>query len=165
MEQDEMEFNHFLNLIELQQIESILEIGVFEGGTLARFCHRFPYATVIGIDPDPKIAEWRSYGDLLLVYGKSQDHRARSKAISLNNSRPFDVIFIDGDHEDSAVREDWNWAKQNARKIVAFHDINSQNNDMIQVRPLWNEICTSHEYKVEEISHVMDAWGIGVVYL
>lgn len=166
IEQDISEFEVLLTICEEAQIESILEIGVYRGGTLARWGVRFPYCRIIGIDPAPQIERWDPvFGEMTLVYGKSQDVSTRSQAIHANDNRPFDVIWIDGDHSYEAVKEDWLWAKRSARKIVAFHDISSRNNDMIEVNQLWNEIGESKEYKMQDICHTIDAWGIGVVYL
>lgn len=52
MDQNEREFIALLDLLERAGVESILEVGVFQGGTIARFARRFPYATIVGIDPE-----------------------------------------------------------------------------------------------------------------
>jgi hypothetical protein len=166
IEQDITEFEVLLDTAERLQIESILEIGVYRGGTLARWGVRFPYCRIIGIDPAPQIERWDPvFGEMILIYGKSQDQETRARAIHANDNRPFDVIWIDGDHEYEAVKSDWEWAKQHAKKLVAFHDINSRNNTMIEVNQLWNEIGASKEYRLQDVSHCLDAWGIGMVFL
>jgi predicted O-methyltransferase YrrM len=47
-----------------------------------------------------------------------------SSHVAKNWTRPIDFLFIDGDHEEAAVRKDWDdWHKFIApRGIVAFHD-------------------------------------------
>lgn len=163
--QDPDEFAALLDVIERENIESILEIGVFKGGTLARFGARFPYANVVGIDPAPQFEHWRdAWGDLNLVYGLSQDPQVRARAIRKNFDRPFDVVHIDGDHVEAAVRADWEWARTVARKIVAFHDINAIANGMIDVYKLWLELEADPGYKTQRIGH-QEQLGIGVVFM
>ena len=164
--QNENEFEHFLDDIEKLNIESILEIGVWHGGTLARFGHRFPYCTIVGIDPTPQIERWSvEWGNVNFIYGKSQDESIRGQAITANAGRKFDVIFIDGDHEYEPCVKDWLWAASNAKKVIAFHDIRDSKNDMIQVHILWDEIHASPMWKTKEISYDGMNYGIGIVYL
>lgn len=166
MEQNPKEFNLFLDKIEELQIESILEIGVFRGGTLAQFGQRFPYCTIIGVDPNPQIERWApEWGGINLVIGLSQSPDIRREVISRNDNRPFDIIWIDGDHKEEAVRADWEFAKNNCRKVVAFHDIIDSNNEMIEVYRLWNELEADERYNTEVISFSGGCWGIGMVYL
>lgn len=166
VEQDISEFDTFMDTIEALQIESILEIGVFRGGTITRLGARFPYCTIVGIDPAPQIERWSpEWGTIQLIYGKSQDTETRAKAIHANNNRKFDIIWIDGDHEIEPVKEDWLWAAANARKAVAFHDIVNNGNPMIEVWQLWDSIHASPMYKTKEIRLNGECWGIGVVYL
>lgn len=167
MAQDEWEFGKFLDLIESLTIESILEIGIWHGGTLARFGHRFPYATIVGIDPAPQVERWApEWGSVNFIYGKSQDESVRGQAITANQHRKFDVIWIDGDHEFLPCLEDWEWARQWANKAVAFHDIIDSNNPMIEVWQLWNTLHRDPAYNTIEITrHESNNYGIGVVLL
>ena len=166
MAQDEVEFGILLDEMEKQNIESILEIGVWHGGTLARFGHRFPYCRIVGIDPSPQIEKWYpDWGAVHFVYGRSQDESIRGQAITYNEHRKFDAIHIDGDHEYEAVCKDWTWAASNANKIIAFHDILDSHNDMIQVHILWKEIHSSPMWRTKEIINAGGNYGIGIVYL
>lgn len=129
MEQNEREFTALLDLLRSYRLPSILEVGVFQGGTLLRFAHAFPDARVVGIDPrpmlDPAYAnEPYRDGRYSIVHGCSQDPMVRQRARSLNDGENFAFAFIDGDHTYEGVREDWEWAKRECR-IVAFHDIHS----------------------------------------
>lgn len=166
MAQDEVEFGMLLDIMEKESIESILEIGVWHGGTLARFGHRFPYCTIVGIDPAPQIEKWYpQWGAVHFVYGKSQDESIRGQALTCNEHRKFDVIHIDGDHEYEAVCADWNWAASNAKKLIAFHDIIDSKNSMIEVHILWNALHNSPMWKTREIKNAGGNYGIGVVYM
>src|SRR5215469_2280117 len=165
MAQEEWEFAQFLNKIDDLTIESILEIGIWHGGTLARFGQRFPYATIVGIDPAPQIEKWHpEWGAVQFIYGKSQEISTRGQAITANYGRKFDVIWIDGDHELEPCTEDWTWALTHANKAIAFHDIIDSNNDMIEVWKLWNIIHADPNFETEEITrHDSNNYGIGIV--
>lgn len=167
MDQDENEFRRLLEIMQEQQPERILEIGVFKGGTLARFCMAFPYATVVGIDPRPEIDEWDVFhwGKLRLIHGASQSAEDMTRALSLLGGLP-DVVHIDGDHTYDNAKADWEWAKKNARQLVAIHDVKSRGNPSIDCRRLWHEIITTEPYPWFEVSGTRDgAWGIGVVWM
>lgn len=168
MAQNEQEFNDFLELLTKEPIESILEIGSWQGGTLARFGARFPFANLVSIDPSAQIEKWSpEWGAVHFVVGKSQDQAVRNKAIEVNDYRKFTVTFIDGDHEIEPCTQDWLWAREITSKIVAFHDIADSNNPMIEVWKLWNSI--QHQsfpmYRTKEIRNDGANYGIGVVYL
>lgn len=169
MAQNPGEFSALLGHIQRLEpgVESILEFGVWQGGTLARFAHAFPWATVVGIDPNPMITHWngREWGNLNIVYGASQSHDALQRALSLNQSRPFDVVHIDGDHTYDNAKADWEWARTHAKKLVAIHDVNSVGNSAIDCRTLWHEILET-DYECVTIGGGGDGYyGIGVVWL
>jgi precorrin-6B methylase 2 len=121
MEQHPAEFAALLDALAIEGVTSILEVGVFQGGTLARFSAAFPDIHVVGIDPRPMIAA-EDVHRLRVVHGSSHDPKVRQRARLLNDGEPFDFVFIDGDHSYDGVREDWNWSRFEGR-MVAFHDI------------------------------------------
>lgn len=51
MEQHPREFVELLRILQAMEIRSVLEVGVFEGGTLGQFQWALPDAKVVGIDP------------------------------------------------------------------------------------------------------------------
>jgi predicted O-methyltransferase YrrM len=168
IEQNPWEFAELLLLLRRVEppIESVLEVGVFQGGTLAQFAAALPRASVVGIDPKPMLAPGlRLWAFPMVVNGCSQDPLVRQRAVSLNDGAPFDFAFIDGDHTLPAVTEDWEWARREVRRIVAFHDIACEDREPIQVKPLWDAILASGEYETEEIRCDVGRYGIGVVYL
>lgn len=139
MEQHPAEFDALLEVLREEAVTSILEIGVFQGGTLSRFAEAFPDITVVGIDPRPMIAaddlrRWH------VVHGCSDDPQVRQRARSLNDGEPFDFVFVDGDHTYDGVRGDWNWSRFEGR-LVAFHDVCSTHTCPDVVR--WWEQFTS----------------------
>lgn len=172
MAQDPTEFSWLLNRIKSLEdgprgaVESILEIGVWQGGCLARFGYAFPWARVVGIDPNPMIGNWHpAWGNLNIVYGASQGHDDMHRALLANDARPFDVVVIDGDHTMPAAMSDWEWAKIHATKMIAIHDIASLRNPQIDCRELWAGILLQG-YRTESIGYpTNDHYGIGVVFL
>lgn len=171
MEQNDAEFASLLNLLRRERLRSILEVGVFQGGTLRRFRDAFPNACIVGIDPRPMIQPehapvWNPMPTV--VTGCSQDRMVRQRAESLNGGERFDFAFIDGDHSYGGVSEDWEWAQREVLRIVAFHDIHSEESCPDVVR-FWKELTTElrgrDEFHYLEITHEEKRNGIGVVWL
>lgn len=157
--QDIDEFDEFLRILERIAPLSILEIGVYYGGTLARFKHHFPNAKVIGIDPEPLIEPKPKR----VLRGKSQDPQIREQALAKNGGRKYDVVFIDGDHNYQPALDDWEWARDHAASIVvAFHDIKASD---VGCRAVWDQIVASNDFDVEVISRHPGHYGIGLVWL
>ena len=167
MAQDVREFAEFMHVLRMIDLHSFLEIGVFQGGVMARVKDAFGHAVVAGIDPNPQIGEqWHipTWGPLRMVYGASQGEEERRRALAWNYSEPYDVIFIDGDHTYDNAKSDWQWAQGHATRLVAIHDIKNANNESIDVRRLWAEIVNSGYYFCQEISQHEDEYGIGLVW-
>lgn len=175
MDQNPREFAEFLDEIERAGCKSILEVGVFQGGTLARFTSRFPGAVVVGIDSRPLLNVYgNDYAQLSrqIVQGSSHDPYVRQRAYSilrsLNGGEQFDAIFIDGDHTYTGVWEDWRWAISSAKKLVGFHDIASEGNPDIQVREPWQVFSLAAQnngLRTREICYDDGRNGIGVIWV
>jgi predicted O-methyltransferase YrrM len=161
------EFASLLLMLKDERIRSVLEVGVFQGGTLAWFAAALPDASIVGIDPAPRLApSIKPWAYSLVIRGCSQDPDMRQRARSLNDGEPFEFAFIDGDHTGPSVREDWEWAQREITRIVAFHDIAKVGNPSIEVKPLWEEIRESGRWRTAEVT--LDdgpQHGIGVVWL
>jgi cephalosporin hydroxylase len=165
--QHELELEELVQLYVERSPRSVLEIGVWDGGTLREWLRNNDYATVVALDDNHRSVEnydsWIGTNDLIAIQGKSQD-----PAIIANVRRhdPFGWIFVDADHTYPAVQADWD----NYRGMVSpggvflFHDIIGSKGEM-GVRDLWREIRLI--YKTREIIHnIQGDWGgIGIVYL
>jgi len=118
-------------------VKRIVELGVFEGGSLLLFADRFPEATIVGIDwapGNPAIAEHvkaMGFEDRVHIhFGVSQDDTRRIPEILSQafGDEPIDVVIDDASHMygfttrsfdllwprlrvgGRYVIEDWGWA-------------------------------------------------------
>lgn len=113
MEQHVREFAWFID--QIQDCRSILIIGSRRGGMEHRISARCPHVeNILSIDPDP-LRE----NTARLIRGSSHDPEVQRLAASLG---PWDAVFIDGDHSENGVRQDWDFAKSLQPKRIFFHD-------------------------------------------
>lgn len=161
------ELEQLLVLVNAQGPLSILEIGVWEGGTL---WHWLQHAdTVTAIDDtmrNPGPGVWQTWADdahtdLHLIQGKSQDPDV---IVAAAKHARYDLLFIDGDHTYDSVKADWvnYWPMVAEGGLVAFHDITTR--PEYGVSELWGEIKSDH-CAVEIVDGSGRFNGIGVVWL
>jgi len=178
--QDHREFAEFLKLIRAERIESYLEIGSKNGGSLWRIATSLPRGSrVVSVDlphGDTSFKQTqanleacvdelcrRKY-DARLIIGDSTNPAVIERAQEL---APFDLVFIDGNHTEPFVRKDWANYGPMAR-MVAFHDISHVNQPHktkklpIDAMKVWNEI--KGDYRHVEIRHSGPFNGIGVLW-
>lgn len=187
--QHRWEFEALLDLYRSRVPRRVLEIGTYHGGTLFHLLrHALPGAVVVTVDaytPDPVsllpavdnrhlYVDWVPAGvELVVVEG---DSHADETIVEVAQHRPYDFVFIDGDHSYKGVREDWETysALCASGALVVFHDIIPGNRaafpDM-DVHTLWREIQARGFVTQELIADQcpsdpdMDWGGIGVVRL
>jgi cephalosporin hydroxylase len=145
----------------------VVEIGTHRGGTLVCWAVvSAPGAHLVSIDlPSP--AEGMGTTDRDLAHVRSLLKRGRRlTAIQADSHRPstldevkrtiagraVDFLWIDGDHSDAGVRQDFRMYAPLVRPggLIAFHDINeSASVPDNQVHRFWQELKTryrTHEY-------------------
>lgn len=135
------QFSKYLVQLSKFNIESYLEIGVRHGGTFiitVEYLQRFnDFKKALGID----ICEARSLFEYQKINPKINFKRIASQADEfkelIKNSEKFDLILIDGDHDEEPVRKDFELLKDKAR-IIVLHDIISD--ACPGVVKVWNEI-------------------------
>ena len=167
MAQVEEEFEELLDLLRAEQekrgpLVRILEIGVFGGGTLARFAQAFPKATVVGIDPAPAFE--RAPEGTTVVIGSSHDEETRRTALELLGGRP-DFVHVDGDHTFEGVLRDALWCCELDVPLVAFHDRATLGHPEIEVFRLWDILSAADPDGCLEITADDDGgyrYGFGV---
>ena len=170
--QHDAELAWVVDLYRRQRPRSVLEIGVWHGGTLFHWltqARRDVSVVVVGVDPeivDERL--FRSWApdnvDLRFVVGRSGNPVTVRSVMSLLPR--YDWVFIDGDHHYDCVNADW-LAYASVKQTVVFHDVFSQVNHDQQVPLFWNDLKAAG-WKTEEFSSDAGAaagWGgIGVVY-
>ncbi len=131
----EKELEFLLETMTSEHVTRVLEVGSKDGRMLLRWKEILPRgARVCSIDLpggawgssdsdirlNAVISHLRSQGlDSHVHFGNSQDDKAINWARKLG---PYDLVFIDADHDARAVQRDWQNYSPMAR-MVAFHDI------------------------------------------
>lgn len=176
------EFLALLDIYQRLDVQNVLEVGTWQGGTLYYWLkYAFDMANVISLDKGP--ANWRpqvpgfntgrwqawapEYVELHVIEADSHDPATlkRVKVVSPH----LDFLFIDGDHSYAGAKADFELYGPLVRPggLIAFHDlITPASQQHIEIRALWREIQRAG-YKTRELySHPGQEWGgIGVVYV
>lgn len=142
-----------------RDIKKVLEIGVYQGGTMMAWTYMAqPNAYLLGVDlpsgpfgggfdvaQAKKIKSLAKLGQTIeLMPADSQNPRIVEV---IRRQGPFDFIFIDGDHSYEGAKQDYeNYFPMLAEGgVMAFHDIVEHTNTDVQVHKLWQEIKSKHE--------------------
>lgn len=149
----------------------MLEIGTAEGGTLYRWlADAVPGALVVAVDLQHDRARWRPWlsglagvVDLVLITGASGDP---STVHAVAAYAPFDWIYIDADHHEAEVRQDWLLYGRLAAPggSVVFHDVAPTTDPTVEVDRLWAELVAEPTLDTAEIVEP-GGYGIGIVSL
>ena len=92
---------------------TLCEIGVYKGGFIMALLENLPNLNAIAVDPYPNSEEIRN------VFVKNLEERNLANRVELFDDyeslaqREFDLIHIDGEHSESAVRKDLKFALAN----------------------------------------------------
>lgn len=126
-------------LSNVRPIKRVVEIGVDYGWSLFHMALDFPRAEFIGVDPyveNPEAGEW------VARHVEAFQNVKLLKVTSLEASKmldgPFDLVHIDGAHDYSSVRRDFElWSPKVANGgCILFHDVTT----IPDVRRLFDEI-------------------------
>lgn len=152
------------------QPKRVLEIGVYQGGTLRAWMENAPAdAHFVAVDIDIRnCVEWTHWlhglQTLRPVKGSSQDLHVR-RVIAANS--PYDWVFIDGDHHLEAVAADVELVLPLIRPggVLALHDIANLGHE--GPAEVLADLATEGYDTVQFVadSEVDDPHGVGVVYL
>jgi len=135
------QFSKFLVELSHHKIENYLEIGVRHGGTfiiINEYLEKFlPLKKAVGVDI--------CYSSSVVAYQKINPKAEFLQADStsgdfkkyLDEAGEFDLVLIDGDHDEIPCRKDFELMKDRA-KIIVFHDIVS--NACPGVVKVWQEM-------------------------
>lgn len=152
----------------------VLEIGSYEGGTLAGFRAWWPAAEIVAVDlpafPDREPRSWGAH----MVLGDSHDESTLERVLWATPAEPaprgFDLLFIDGDHELEGVRRDVEMYGPLVRDggLLALHDVtpfNEGRSPAMGPDLLWRELKLGRvpgwRAYAEIIDYAPDAEGRG----
>lgn len=167
------ELDPMLALYRKRKPKRVLEIGCWDGGTLREWLTKGSPSRVVAVDiahrQPEEYAKWRKRDTQLhVITGSSMDRAIKAQIRKLG---PFDWVLVDGDHGDTAVRNDVALAIECAAPgaVLALHDIERGvlNEGDPAPRIVFEEL--RERYEVEEyVERPYDghwAHGIGIVYL
>lgn len=144
------QFGSYLTQLSRYPIKSYLEIGVRHGGTFVitvEYLSRFgelERAVGVDISDSPSTREYERLNPRArFVQVNTRSRRFRRL---VKKHAPWDLVLIDGDHHEEAVRRDFEAVIDSAR-IVVFHDIASEN--VPGVQKVWHEIQSEHTGRFE----------------
>jgi hypothetical protein len=149
-------------------VESLVVVGSYHGGAewhIARaYAAMGKKISMTSIDPVDCVQRRQSSIEVVMDF--KQYHKfINGTRDAFPVGEKADAVFIDGDHSYSAVKKDFNFAINVAKKMIIFHDIvNSLYHQKhgCWVSTLWDEIKKSG-FKTEEM--MGDDWaGIGIIY-
>jgi predicted O-methyltransferase YrrM len=166
------EFDQLADIYAEMRPTAVLEIGVYQGGTLKVWLERCdPDATVVAVDNlhinRDAYAEWTQPGtELVVIEGVSQDSHTIAQ---MRSHAPYDFIFVDADHGYGCVRADAEVCLPLVARggVLAFHDLVADDGSVYGPGMVVDEL--------ERAGHLVErfvepgtapaAHGIGVVWL
>lgn len=155
---------------------NILEIGTCNGGTLFMWANIAAskvvtcdlYKNDVREEFYDKFPPPNSLCKVCALTGNTHESNFRKSVFKEFNNEKIDFLFIDGDHTEKGVENDFYDYKDLVRKggIIAFHDIlKKQPVATNQVYNFWERIKCKYEY--EEYIHDPEqtGFGIGILYV
>ena len=164
IQQKRSEWEWLLTKCEQHNVESVLEIGCFSGGStfsFATFAKRL--ITIDRINP-PKFNISNITCSYDYVAGNSRDPNTVNRVSDLIGDDKVDLLFIDGSHSYEGVKSDFELYKKFASKLIGFHDIVDSASHRRQgcfVSQFWNEVKL--HYPNDEIIERHNWGGIGIL--
>ncbi len=154
--------------------KNILEIGTARGGTLFIWS-QLASKRVISCDINDlsrqrplyeQFASPKSNCDCRLVIGNSHDPSFAASVEKMFDGEKVDFLFIDGDHTEVGVRQDYELYKHMVRPggLIAFHDIvENQPLPENQVFEFWKHLRPTVEFEEFVDNKQQCGFGIGIV--
>lgn len=163
-----------LGIMHDREVQTVLEIGTFDGGSAWAWLQVPSVTRVVTIDSEPRPAaislaeELRTW--VTLIAGDSTDTATAERAVAaLGPAAPPDMVFIDGAHDYPTVRADWELYGPLARPggMIVFHDI-SGSLYLPRVADwgpaqVWSEVRPGHD-SLEICSIRGSLFGTGIIW-
>jgi len=176
------EIKKLLEMIEEAGIETMVEIGTANGGTLFLFKQVVdPRAMIISMDlpggpfgggypswKSPLYKRFKRHGQrLYLIRGDSHSQQTFNKVKSILDGETLGFLFVDGDHTYEGVKMDFEMYAPLVKDggITAFHDIVAGPAEMVGGVPrFWEEIKTKYMSLEIVKNQNQGGCGIGVIF-
>ncbi len=131
-----------------RQPKTVLEIGVYYGGTLREWLtYAAPNATVVAVDPhhlSPNLYAkwWKADTTVVIVDGRTED-----ETDMIQFHAPYDWVFVDGDHTEAAVRIDicLTLPLINPGGLLLIHDVVWDGDEWLPPRVCYEELLEDHD--------------------
>ena len=134
------------------KMDTMIEVGVFKGGTF-KFWHKFlspDNGILIGVDLNdrgfvPAVQErFKEDNRVKFVIGDSIAPETIAQVEKELQGRKADFLFIDGDHEITHVKADFDLYRGFVKPggLIVFHDLVNEN-----IVPLWNNAIKDEEFQ------------------
>ena len=175
------EILELLRIMQKVKPKYILEIGTAAGGTLFLFSRiASSDAIIMSMDlpggrfgggyPRWKIPVYKSFAiqkqRICLIRGDSGAVATLKKVTDVLSGNKIDFLFLDGNHDYSAVRKDFEMYSTLVKEdgIIAFHDIVPGSEEMVGGGPeFWEEIKNKYEYGEIIEDRSQGGYGIGII--
>jgi hypothetical protein len=151
-----------------EPLNNLLMLGFLDGATDTILNKVFCFEEIVAVDTFQEYGNGDflranlKYKNLTLICGDSTSKRVRRIVKSLG---PYDLIFIDANHDYDFVKKDFENSLQmiSSHGVIALHDVCAPSAPGVQ--KLWKEINESEKYHLESFynSDVPMKTGIGVV--
>lgn len=155
------ELSQLLEFLAPRKPKSILEIGVYKGGTVMAWTHiADDEARIFGIDlPGGEFGGGFTTEEAMTIsklWQRQQsidlfgvDSHKQSTIDMISQYAPFDFIFIDGDHTYEGAKQDYEsyYPMLSENGVMAFHDIVEHTNRDVKVHLLWEELKQKNKVK------------------
>lgn len=167
----------FVQLLTARGCRSYLEIGARYGQTFEAVGLALPVPSVLVAVEQPGALWGRddswpvlcAVADRLRAHGhavhlvRGDSHAPETRRAVRTIAPAFDAVFIDADHTEHAVRQDWaDYGSLGA--MVGFHDIAPEpHNVRIEVPVVWRELVAQYP-SVDFVDPAAPGMGIGVLF-
>lgn len=170
--QKPVELARYLRFLRQHRIERAMEIGTLWGGTFYAHCaiaspvgHLIAVDTAPGADPDRMTERFkllaRPTQRVTCIWSDSHAEVTRQQVAAALNGEQLDLLFIDGDHSDAGVHQDYTSYEPFVRSggLIVLHDVAGARADGVPA--LWRSLKARHEHK-EFIDRVSPPHGLGI---